>query len=234
MTSFSHLLQLALLTAAVLLTGQPVEAASYGLRVDALQLKPDALLPIDQQIAGIHNRFHTDLLIEVVDVVPPERDKELKALKQKQFFALWAEERALAAGVDGVYVLICNAPRQIQVYVSPDSREVFDARMQDRLRKALDRKLQNRDYYGGLSDAVSMVREQLEESQAEPKSSDWVWIVWVIFGILGLWLVIALARRFIGPRGVPEVATPVPAPTGAVSAWRQEATQSWHGPAKEA
>lgn len=223
----------ALVTAEMFWTGPPVQAASYGLRVNSLGLKPDALQPIEQQIAAIHSRFHKDLLIEAVEAVPPEREKELKALKQQRFFALWAEERALAAGVDGIYVLVCNAPRHIQVYVSPDSREVFGTRMQDRLRKSLDRKFTRRDYYGGLLEAVTMVREQLEDSLGEPKRSDWVWIVWVILGILGLWVVIAFVRRFVGPRGVGEVPPSVPSATAAVSAWRQEATQSWHGPVKE-
>jgi hypothetical protein len=222
-----------LITAGAVLTGLPVQAASYGLRVSVLGLKSDALQPIEEQIAAIHSRFQKDLLIEAVDAVPPEREKEMKALKQSRFFALWAEERALAAGVDGVYVLICNAPRHIQVYVSPDSREVFSTRTQDRLRKTLDRKFTRRDFYGGLADGVTLVREQLEESLAEPKRSDWVWIVWVILGTLGLWMVIALVRRFVGPRGAQEIAPPVATPTAAVSAWRQDVTQSWHGPAKE-
>lgn len=165
--------------------------------------KPDVLEDIDRQIGHLHRRYGLDFFIETFAAVPADREQELKQLKASKFFPLWAEERALAAGiVDGIYILICTAPRHVEVYVSGSAQNVFDSRTRDRLRKTLERKLASKPNEG-LQETLDLVSERLARSESEAKTGGWAWAVWGMGGIVGVWLLVAVVRRFRSGRTVP-------------------------------
>jgi uncharacterized membrane protein YgcG len=209
----------------------PSKAAAVRVLDDARFFKPAAIRQADEQIADIHTRYQKDVFVETVATPPADRAPELKTLGRERFFAAWAEERMLASRVDGVYILICKDPSHVEVIISQDAGEPFNDRFRESLRRTLVRRFDRRQYDKGLLEGVALVREQLDQALAEPRRSNWLGIVWVIIGILGLWGVVVLLRRMMGPSGSPEL-KPIPAPTGGVSTWRHEApTQEYPGPA---
>jgi len=136
------------------------------------------------------------LLIETVSAVPADRRGQLK--NRNQFFARWAQERAEAAGVNGVYVLICADPHHVQVFVSPEAREALPNKDRERLRKALAIKLGRKPYDDALLDTVAFVRDRLDPIHAAEARSNWWWVLWLILGIVGVWLVVGLVRSLLG------------------------------------
>src|SRR5215471_1755851 len=163
--------------------------------------KPDVVADINRQIEEIHTRYGLDLCIESYAAVPANRAPELKHLGESKFFPMWAEERALASGADGLYILVCNSPRHLEVVAGTDALGAFDKRPRDKVRKALVHKL-DRNRNEALQDAVTAVRDHLASKEEAAKRGGWLWLVWVMLAILGLWLGVALVRRFRGEKTV--------------------------------
>jgi hypothetical protein len=180
-----------------------VQAGSRGVKDGAnlLTTKDDDIAKINAQIEDVYRRYHADLLIETFSATPADRAADLKHLGERKFFPIWAEERALAADVRGIYILVCSAPRHVEIYVDEHLQETFDRRTRDKLRKTLERKLHSKPH-DALSEAVALVHERLADKEDAAKRGGWLWIVWLILGILGVWLGIALARRFQGGKAV--------------------------------
>jgi len=119
-----------------------------------------------------------------------------------RYFDKWAKERAGAAGVDGVYVLICTDPRHVQVIVWPESRDkTFPARDREDLRKYLAKQL-NKEPDQTLLSAVAQVRAAIQARQpVEPVSYSTFWIVGgVILAFLTVWLILGLMRSKLASR----------------------------------
>jgi hypothetical protein len=163
--------------------------------------KPDVVADINRQIEEIYQRYGLELCIETYAAVPANRAAELKQLGESKFFRMWAEERALVAGADGLYILVSNSPRHVEVVAETDAQSAFDKRARDKVRKALVHKL-DRNRAEALQDAVAAVRDHLESKAQAAKRGGWLWLVWVMLAILGLWLAVALVRRFRGEKTV--------------------------------
>ncbi|HMF14003.1 MAG TPA: TPM domain-containing protein [Gemmataceae bacterium] len=183
------------------------EAGARGVR-DGAGLFPQGkgIQDVDQQIEDIHRRFGVDVLIETVTAVPAERAEEFKQLKAEKFFQLWAEERALAAGVDGVYVLICNSPRHVEVLVGDSADKLVDKRARVGVRRTLEQKLA-RQGPEAIREAVGIVQERLDRQARDAKSGSWAWVVALVLAVVGAWLLVSLVRRMRGGKSVtpPEV-----------------------------
>ena len=164
--------------------------------------KKDVVEQINAQIDEIHRRYGVDLLIETVSTTPADRATELKQLHTTTFFAMWADERAVAAGVEGIYILICREPRHVEIVARGDiAQATFDRRTRDSLRRNLERNLQRR-WPEALDQTVASVRERLSSREERANLGGWGWILAVIGGILGAWLLIALVRRVQGGKAV--------------------------------
>lgn len=163
--------------------------------------KKDVVEDTNARIEEIHRRYNVDLLIETFSATPADRAADYKHLTANKFFPIWAEERALAADVNGVYILICNAPRHVEVYISDSFQDTFDKRTRDKLRKTLERNLKSKPHEG-LQEMVALAGERLASKDEAAKRGGWLWVVWLILSILGAWLLIALIRRFQGGKAV--------------------------------
>jgi hypothetical protein len=186
-----------------LLSPANAQTVARGLRDGAgLFDKKEVVEQINAQIEDIYHHYGKDVLIETVRTIPPEGEAELKHHRAARFFENWADERAVAAGVDGIYILICQEPRHIEVAVRPkENLATFDKRTRERLRKTLEHKLQGK-WPEALGDTVALVGERLGSKEEEANRGGWGWILAVIGGILGAWVLIALVRRFQGGKAV--------------------------------
>jgi uncharacterized membrane protein YgcG len=191
------------LAAGWLLTPPAAQAGSRGI-VDGAGLfsKRGSVEEMDRRIEDIHSRHGVGVLIETVATTPADRADELKQLGQVGFFDLWAEERALSADVDGVYVLICTDPRHVEVYVRGDTAEkAFDKHTREQLRRLLAQRIAN-PKSDVLRDSLTFVQDRLERSEREAKRGGWAWVVAVMLAIVGVWLVVVVVRRLQGGKAV--------------------------------
>jgi hypothetical protein len=170
--------------------------------------KSETLAKAREQIQQIRETFHQDLLIETIPSLPPDNEKRVHAMTSRElvrFFDRMAKERAAAAGVNGVYILISDDPpklRHVQVSVWPESREqTFPARDREALRKEMAHSL-GKDPDKALLHAVAQVREVLKEHQpADPASTSVLWAVGgVILALLAAWVVLGVLRAKLAAR----------------------------------
>ena len=119
-------------------------------------------------IRDIRRRFHKDVLIETFPQLPADMAKGVdlndKAARRK-FFAAWAEGRQKAAGLDAISVLVCKAPMSLQVAVGPLSSAKFPAADRDKLVQRLVSRFSDKNYDGGLADALSFISETLDKNR---------------------------------------------------------------------
>jgi uncharacterized membrane protein YgcG len=188
---------IAVVAVAWLSASTPALASPFGVKDDAALFSADAVRQAEEQIQTLHRRARQDLLIETISAVPADKAGPLKS-NRNRFFAEWAQERAEVSGVNGVYVLICAEPRHVQVFVSPDAREAFPDKDREKLRKSLSGKLGRKAYDDALLDAVESVRDRLDPSHVAAARANWWWVLWVILGIVGVWLVVGLVRSLLG------------------------------------
>jgi hypothetical protein len=202
MTLANRWLWLPCLAVVWLLHPTAAQAGSRGVRDGAgLFATGSVIEEVDRQIEDIHQQFGVEVLVETVAATPAERAVELKQLKADKFFPLWAEERALAARVDGVYVLVCAAPRHVEVYLSDSADKTFDKRVRAGIRKALEHALP-RQGPEGLREAVAIIRERLERQERDAKSGGWAWVLWLVLAIVGAWLLVPVVRGLRGGKTV--------------------------------
>jgi hypothetical protein len=176
----------------------------------------------------IHRLYHREVLVETVTSVPEEHRRDLHNRTRagaSQFFANWARERAEAAGVSGLYVLICTDPRFVQVTAYPADQEVVftEARHEDvrkmlvqrlpaaggersLLRRLLGRKPRPEDADEALLDVFRKAREALQatfpdvEKKTDPAAIRDAALAAVALGLVGVWLVLAVVRRKLARR----------------------------------
>jgi hypothetical protein len=196
-----HARWLWLLSVALVVFSQPpaATAGARGVRDGAnLFGKTDIT---EARIEELHQQYGVDLYIETAPTVPANRVGELKQLGANKFFPMWAEERALAAGADGIYILVCSSPKHIEVIAGTEAEASFDKRARDKVRKALTKSL-DRDRKTALEETVNLIRDHYASKEEAAKRGGWLWLVWVMLAILGAWLAVALIRRVRGDKAV--------------------------------
>jgi hypothetical protein len=170
--------------------------------------KPDAVRNARAAIQQFRKGYHRDLFIETFDQVPAADQKRVASSWSRQrerYFAEWAAARAKAIGIDGVYVLICERPKQVYVLVYPNTAEqAFTEDNAAELRKHLERELvKSRD--DALADVATYVRnkvqENLEAQKSEASSIRYETIVAIIAAVVGFWLLLSLVRAVLQRAG---------------------------------
>src|SRR5690349_8791042 len=99
-----------LIVATLLLVAPMAVAQSSGVRDDAKFFSADAVQQAEATIGQIRKDFGKDLLVETFAAIPDSQKGAYDPAQKDAFFSSWASERARAAGVNGVYVLICRDP----------------------------------------------------------------------------------------------------------------------------
>lgn len=180
----------------------PVSAAS-GVRDGAHLYNPASIAKAEQIIRAIHEQHSVDVLIETVPGVPADRLTEFKPLvgkAQQDFVTRWAAARAQQLVVDGIYVLICKSPPHTRVVVEDAHAHAFGERDRTKLFKLLASRSWWKSADQGLLGGLDHVRDRLD-AHARGESSggvDWSAILWLIGGMLGLWVIIGVVRSLNG------------------------------------
>jgi hypothetical protein len=198
-------------------------AGAGGVKDGIGYFSPDAVKQARREIDDLRHDTGKDLFVETVARLPEEKARQFRELRNEparaRFLNEVAEEHARDAGVDGVYVLLCKEPAGHAVIAWPKENETLFPR-EDRL--ALYRifgklKPGDRNQDAALLQAVETASRALKanvRAQAAPPSEDsfrWTTVLWVIGGLLLLWVVVgALRARVAAPRAAaPAQGSPV-------------------------
>ncbi len=130
---------------------------------------PETLTKANQEIANIQKQYKKDLLIETFATVPTDKVDAVKKMTPKErtrFFQGWANERARAERVEGIYILISKEPAHLQIEVGHETEKRAFKVPDDvkRLRTILLENFQKKDYDTGLLEGVEFVQQKLSEN----------------------------------------------------------------------
>jgi hypothetical protein len=190
--------------------------------------KPGTVKQADQDIAKMREETHKDLVV-VTMVKPPEDAKSANledAGELRRLFGKWMEGRVKGTDFDGVYVVICQKPRHIQVMVYPEkTQEQFTAWYQKLLLRRLIGKIQpdnpnqtipqefwNRNVAklwrkdgadAGLREAVTFVSSTFDSLRPVDKENFYL-SLGIMGGMLIFWLILSIARGQLRKRGPKE------------------------------
>jgi uncharacterized membrane protein YgcG len=145
-------------------------AVAPEIKDDAKFFSPEAVKKANADIREIMRRYGRDLLIETFPSAPADRlakVKEMSSEDRAKFFHTWAVERAEAAVVNGVYILVCKDPAHVRVEITPKARSVFNERAYDKLTEILLNDFRAKRFDEGLEAAVRFVRQRWEEDAAK-------------------------------------------------------------------
>jgi uncharacterized membrane protein YgcG len=134
--------------------------------------KPEAVGKANKDIREIARSYDRDVLIETFPAIPggdSQRVKGLSVPEREKFFANWASDRADAAVVNGIYILVCKEPAHLQVVVTEKSRDVFDREAKSKLRGILLKNFREKHYDQGLQDAIQFIRDKLAKKTESKK-----------------------------------------------------------------
>ena len=148
---------------------------SPAVRDEAGFFTPDTVRKANEEILALRKQFKVDLLIETVDRVASDKItqvREMNAAERNQFFSTWALDRTSAAGIRGVYVLICKDPGHLQVEVGKEAqKEAFTTEDRDKLRDVLLTHFKKNEHDQGLLAAVALVRDTIQRNLGPTRSA---------------------------------------------------------------
>jgi uncharacterized membrane protein YgcG len=141
-------------------------AVAPEIKDDAKFFSADAVKKANKEIHDIARKFSKDFLVETFNTVPGDQATRVKAMtnmEREQFFGNWASDRAEAAVVNGVYLMVCKDPAHFHILVAGNGNEALDEAFQKKLRSQLRAAFRSKKFDEGLLEAVATVRERLEK-----------------------------------------------------------------------
>lgn len=127
---------------------------------------PGAILKANAEIKDLQKKFQKDIFWETFKTVPPSKAKMVETMgpdARKKFFAEWMQERIKDSKKDGIFVLICREPTNLQVGVGPQAQKKdFTLADRDQLSEALLKQFRSRNFDQGLADGIASIRRSLE------------------------------------------------------------------------
>jgi hypothetical protein len=179
------------------------EKQAKPIRDDAGMFHGAAIDDAEQQIAGIHQSFDCGLFVRTIASISPKRAGWFPILRTPRINRL-LEEQAQAfadeSGVPGIYVAICNRPRDVRVVVRSEGNAHLSRHDAETLRQSLMRDLHDKSADAALLALVDRIQDILQD-HAERGSSPVVngsVFIGLLAGGLALWLLLRLIRRRIG------------------------------------
>src|SRR5262245_45920678 len=165
----------------LLLIAAPVGAATPEVKDHAGYFSNQVVQKANAEIALIKKDFGKDLLIESFPEIPADRKADYDPKdpsKRSAFFVSWALERARAADIHGVYVLLCKSEGHLQIYIDPATeKKDFTLSNRNDLRNELLAKFKRKEFDEGLLEGVKYVRRTFQANikketatQPTPKS----------------------------------------------------------------
>jgi uncharacterized membrane protein YgcG len=145
-------------------------AVAPEIKDEAKYFSPEAVKKANETIREIYKKYGKDLLIETFASVPAdqaEKVKDMTTAEKNTFFRKWAVQRAQQSVVQGIYILVCKDPRNLQILISKKTESVFDSKAFKKLKENLFTDFGNKKFDEGLLAAVKLVKDTLEKAKSE-------------------------------------------------------------------
>ncbi len=165
-----------LLAGWLILAGQ-LSAQTPPVKDDAGMFSAAAVGRASEAIKEIKVAFKKDIRVETFPT-PAAKFNNLTPEQKPKYFKDWAESRAKALAIEGIYVFICKDPGHLEVDVDVATlKKAFTAADRDALRDLLLANFKKNEYDNGLDGALALVRARLEKNlgpavQAPPIKDD--------------------------------------------------------------
>ena len=157
-----------LITLVLVATAQAVAVAPE-IKDEAKYFSAEAVKKANKAIREIARKYERDLLIETVASPPGDEAQRVKRLsreEQSKYIRNWAIDRAEAAVVNGIYILVCKEPARIEIVITPKAKAGFGKEPFEKLREELLKGFRDKHYDEALDKTVVIVRDAFEQSKA--------------------------------------------------------------------
>ncbi len=139
----------------------------------------------DKKIAEIRRAYGKDLLVETFDMVSEDKILEYSPKYRGEFFQAWLIERARAAQVNGVCILVCRNPGPPHFWAEAGKHteeKAFTRKDRNDLIDSLTDKFKAKQYDDFLLGAVDFVAARLKANGCQPeapppKGAEWAGVL---------------------------------------------------------
>jgi hypothetical protein len=170
------------------------------IRDDAGLFRADAVARAEPRIDDIRRAFGRTLFVRTVSSIAPHERRHfwfLKTQRVNRVLDEQAQKLADEAGMDGIYVVICKAPRDVHIVVRPVDDPLFGRRDAETLRKNIARRLPEDGPDRTLLALVEEVRATLQTHKTRGPSASGLsefTLLAILGGGVALWLALSLVR----------------------------------------
>ena len=195
----------------VILLGTPAFAAPVrpAVKDDARLFSPAAVEQADRRIEDVREQYGIDLYVETMEELPgadASRLLKMKSRDRSRFLRETAQQRAEAAGVDGIYLLVTTNPSNTVLVGWPERRESEDLplekggglstwKREHELRRPFAKRLTS-DPDGNLKALIDHFRKAVHSRETPPPSPlETVPATILVAGMVGGWILLSLLRR---------------------------------------
>jgi hypothetical protein len=199
MTSVLQRVLPAICLACLTCTARAEERASP-IRDEAGLFRADAIVQAELQIDDIRRTYGRNLFVDTVKSTAPHEQKWFRFLATRQVNRILeqqAQKRAAETGLDGIYVVICNDPKDVHVVVRPADDPAFTPHDANTLRLTIVRRLQDSGPDLALLALIRQVQSILQAHATRGQSTSVVnefVLASLLGGVVGLWLLLCLIR----------------------------------------
>jgi len=156
------------------LLGGALAAGGYApaVRDDAGFFAPDTARKVNEEVGALKKQFGVDVRVETVARVPTaviDRVRDMDAAQKSEYFSAWAQDKARAAGIDGVFILLCKQPGHVQIEIGKETQQqAFTLEDRGKLRDLMLARFKAKEFDGGLLAGIGFVRGTLARNLPLP------------------------------------------------------------------
>lgn len=176
------------------------EEPPAAIRDDARLFHADAIAQAEAQIDDLRHKYERNVFVRTVSSAGPNERKRFWFLRTPQVNRILEEQARRIAdetGAEGIYVVICQRPRDVHIIVRPADDSLFGRHDAEALRRTVARRLHEGGGDAALLTLVEQVRSTLQGNVTRGPSTA-VLSELALAGILGggllLWLVLSIVR----------------------------------------
>jgi uncharacterized membrane protein YgcG len=124
---------------------------------------PKGLEKANAKIKDIYKKYKKDVVVETIDALSVDQEKQLKEVGKDKFWPKYALKRIEDLGVNGVYIVISKKPQFLRLEMDPDTRKTVFTN-EDRVKTVgkLTARLKSSEFDEGLSDALDAIDAALK------------------------------------------------------------------------
>jgi uncharacterized membrane protein YgcG len=155
----------AVIAVLAVLLARPLSAGIHQVWDEAHFFKPETIVQVDQMLAGIHEKFHKDLMIETFASIPDDFKQKYQQDGKEKFFENWAASEGASLQLNGLIILVCGDPRHIQIELGKATRQkAFTEADRDELLRILTASFRSNDFDKGMISGAQFVHDRMEKN----------------------------------------------------------------------